>query len=204
MKENKEKEKILTYANQRILKEGFYKLTMDEIASDLRISKKTIYKYYRSKDELINAVMNEHKKYAKTTISAIFDNETNSVEKLFKMVQFFSQFALRIGENLLNDMRIHKPELWKEIDEFRTNIIMANISRLIEQGKREGVIVNQPAEILVAIYISAVRGVVNPEFIMNNKFSIQQAFESVFEILMSGIFTPKGNELYRKSEEVKK
>jgi len=199
MKENSEKEKIMLHARERILKEGFYKITMDEIATRLRISKKTIYKYYRSKDELINDVINEHKKFIETTISEIFNSDSNSVEKLFQMVQFFSQLALRIGENLLNDMRLHKPELWKEIDEFRKNIILANIFRLIEQGKKEGMIVDQPTEILVAIYISAITGVVNPDFIMNNKFSIQQAFNSVFEILMSGIFTPQGNELYKKS-----
>lgn len=199
MEENREKEKILLYAKERIFKEGFYKITMDEIATGLRISKKTIYKHYGSKDELIYDVVNEQKIFAETTISAIFNSDSNSVEKLFQMVQFFSQMALRIGENLLNDMRLHKPELWKEIDEFRKNIILANIFRLIEQGKKEKMIVNQPTEILVAIYISAITGVVNPDFIMNNKFSIQQAFNSVFEILMSGIFTPKGNELYKKS-----
>lgn len=199
MKENSEKEKILLHARERILKEGFFKITMDEIATGLRISKKTIYKYYRSKDELINDVINEHKRFVETTIFTIFNSELSSVEKLFQMVRFFSQLALRVGENLLNDMRLHKPELWKEIDEFRKNIILANISRLIEQGKKEGMIVEQPTEILVAIYISAITGVVNPEFIMNNKFSIQQAFNSVFEILMSGIFTPQGNKLYKKS-----
>ena len=54
----KEKEKISNYSQEVFFKSGFYKITMDEIAQGLRISKKTIYKYFPSKKNLLEAIVN--------------------------------------------------------------------------------------------------------------------------------------------------
>ena len=51
-----DKDKILFFTHAKFIQEGFYKTTMDEIARDLQMSKKTIYKYFPSKNELLEAV----------------------------------------------------------------------------------------------------------------------------------------------------
>ena len=53
----KEKEKISNYSQEVFFKSGFYKITMDEIAQGLRVSKKTIYKYFPSKHILLETVV---------------------------------------------------------------------------------------------------------------------------------------------------
>ncbi|MBK7254925.1 MAG: helix-turn-helix transcriptional regulator, partial [Ignavibacteria bacterium] len=53
IKATEEKEKILNYSRNKFHREGFYKTSMDEISSELHISKKTIYKYFSSKEKLL-------------------------------------------------------------------------------------------------------------------------------------------------------
>ena len=56
-----EKDKILNYSKDRFFKDGFYKVTMDNIASGMRISKKTIYKYFTSKESLVESIVHSVK-----------------------------------------------------------------------------------------------------------------------------------------------
>ncbi|MBL7128958.1 MAG: helix-turn-helix transcriptional regulator, partial [Ignavibacteria bacterium] len=48
-----DRDKILNFARQKFHREGFYKISMDEIAKELHVSKKTIYKYFPSKEKLL-------------------------------------------------------------------------------------------------------------------------------------------------------
>ena len=63
-----EKDKIIEYCSSRFFRDGFYYVTVDQIASELRISKKTIYKYFASKDDLVEAVTNNLMKEVKDKI----------------------------------------------------------------------------------------------------------------------------------------
>jgi hypothetical protein len=74
----------------------------------------------------------------------------------------------------------------------------ANISRIIEQGKKEGCVVEMPSIIIINIFISSVRGIINPEFIMLNKIPVVLALESTLAVLMNGILTPKGKIILKK------
>ena len=91
-------------------------------------------------------------------------------------------------------------------------MMMINIGKIIEQGKKEGVFINRNSAIIVGVFIFilisffmiySVRGVINPEFIMNNKFSIQMALEETIEIIINGITTDKGKKAFQllKSEQ---
>ena len=78
-------------------------------------------------------------------------------------------------------------------------MINKNITKVVEQGKREGLIADYPTPIIMTIFLSSIRSIVNPDFILNNNFSIKQATQITFQILMSGILTEKGAKLFKKS-----
>jgi hypothetical protein len=80
----------------------------------------------------------------------------------------------------------------------------ANLMKIIRQGINEGYFIDKSAEIIVTVFVSTVRAVVNPDFIMNNKFSVSTALETTLEILMNGIMTEKGKKIFNilKSEKI--
>ncbi len=191
-----EKEKIFEYAIDKFLREGFYKTTMDDLASQLRMSKKTIYKYFPSKDELLKEVIFTFLSSRAAQIKAIIDSEENAVTKFFKLVEYLGSIIIRFSDKWISDIQMYTPLLWKEIDKFRTKMMYANLMKIIRQGINEGYFVDKPAEIVVTIFVSSLRGTVNPDFIMNNKFSVTTALDTTLEILMNGIMSDKGKKIF--------
>lgn len=194
-----EKERILNLTEERIFKDGFYKTPMDEIASELRISKKTIYKFFPSKNDMVEAIMRRFMKKRQQDVLPILNSDKNAVEKFAGIVFLMTQNLSRISEKTFNDLRVHFPSLWNEVEKFRAEMINKNITKIVEQGKREGLIADYPTPIIMTIFLSSIRSIVNPEFILNNNFSVKQATQITFQILMSGILTEKGAKLFKKS-----
>lgn len=193
------KEKITNYSKDVFLKNGFYKITMDEIASKLRISKKTIYKHFPSKGKLVDAAVGLFQKNVKRKINSIVDKEDNSILKIKALTEFFAELSLTVDERMLYDLQLHRPDLWEKIDEFRGNIIREVWSNIINTGKNEKCIVDKPNEIIIALVLSSIRTVINPTFLLNHGYSIKEAFEILFDLLINGILTEKGKNLYYKS-----
>jgi len=197
---NPEKDKIIKFAQQKFFAEGFYKTTMDEISRDLQMSKKTIYKYFPSKEKLVEEITDEMLNDAQCEIGIIIDSEDSAVIKFVKMLNKYMTNVNKFSERWYRDLQLHTPHIWKKIEALREEKIIRGSKKLIEQGKREKLIEHYPAEIIIAAFISTIRTVMNPDFILANKFSMQQAFKYTFELLLSGILTVQGRELYEKAK----
>lgn len=194
-----EKEKILELGEEKFFKEGFYRTTMDDVASEMRMSKKTIYKFFPSKEDLILGIAKLFMNKIKTKILAALDTDKNAIEKLSELIQVLASASHRISPRMMDEMRRHFPSLWDEVEKFRTEMMFANVTRVIEQGKKEGLFKDYPTVIIMHMLVGSVRTVVNPEFILNNNFSIISAALNVFRILIEGITTDKGKEVFYKS-----
>ncbi len=191
-----DKEKILEYAEERFFADGFYKTTMDEVASNMRMSKKTIYKYFPSKDELLKNLVNIFTSRVRKEIESIVDGDLHAVEKIVAVTYTMRKIGVKLSDKLMNDIRIHHPSMWKAIEEFRAQMISKNISKIFAQGVKEGYIIDVPPVIAINVFLSSVRAIINPDFIMNNSFSAKEAIEHTFRILINGLLTDKGREAY--------
>ena len=193
-----EKQKILEGSSRIFLFEGFYKTPMDEIAGQLKVSKKTIYKYFDSKETLIKEVVDNFLLKNKSIIQKIIDADNDAVTKSFKLFQHLGRLLLNISNKWIEDLQIHYHDLWNQIDEFRTKMMLANISKLINQGKSEGYIVDYPTDIIVMFFVSSIRGIINPDFIIQRKLDPKSILNPTISLLMNAILTDKGKELFNK------
>ncbi|RKY95051.1 MAG: hypothetical protein DRQ13_07555 [Ignavibacteriae bacterium] len=194
-----ERDKIFNYAKSLFLKEGFYKITMDNLAAGLKISKKTIYKYFSSKEVLIESIVESIKNEVSGKLDNIRKSKDNAILKLINLNTLLSTLLIELDDRWINDLRIHFPSLWKEIDEFRTNRLNGTFSKIINEGQKGKLIKNIPAEMVVMIFLSTLRGVINNEFLLNSKFSYKDAIETSLRILFTGILTAKGQKVFQKS-----
>ena len=131
-------------------------------------------------------------------LEEIINSGTDSVEKMIKLYQLIGQLLMEIGDKWINDLRIHKPLLWEEVDEFRTNRFASSFSSIIEKGKSEKLIKDYPCELLVMLLTSSLRGVINNEFLSKSRFSYHDAIETSLEVLFNGILTDKGPKIFNK------
>lgn len=193
-----EKKNLLKNITESFLAKGFYKTTMDEIASDLRVSKKTIYKYFPTKENLIYLIIHSIVFTIRREFRNILNLDKSSVEKMLLISNFFVSMASRVNFNTLLEIKKLGPQFWEKIEKLRAREVFANFGRLIEQGQKEGYVVNAPKELILQIYIAAIQAVINPDFIVKNAFTTRQAGEMTIEIIFNGVLTEEGKVLYEK------
>ena len=114
------------------------------------------------------------------------------------MFDVMGSVILKFSENWLKDIQIHMPDLWKKIDEFRTQRAYFVLGSIIKQGQKEGMIIDKPAELIIHLFVNSIRSVVNPDFLFYQKLNYKEAFRHTFEILFNGILTSKGNKQFDK------
>ena len=192
-----DKERILEHVITKFLSEGFQKTSMDEIARELKMSKKTIYKHFSSKDELIFATVNNFLNSTSKTIGELVDSKADSLVKIQKITLTMLRLSLKLSQRFISDVKVYKPDLWRKIDEFRSEKFMENFGKLFDQCKKEKIMVDYPNIIILTIMLSSIQGVINPKFLTENNYSAREAEAVVFEIIMSGLLTKKGKKLLK-------
>ena len=200
-KENKEKERILNHITHKFQAEGFYKTSMDEIAGDLRVSKKTIYKYFPSKDELLETICLNSYEDIISKINMIITGSGDVIYKIVKIVYIYSKFSLNLSEKWISDLRIHSPHITNNLITKRNMAVSEIFEKLLVQGKKEKLFENYPASIIINAFNATFNSLLHTEFIMNNKFSLLEASKYTFDILFNGILTQKGREKYQKTKK---
>lgn len=191
--------KIIELTEEKFFRDGFYKTTMDEVASELKMSKKTIYKFFPSKDDLVTAIARHFMEGLKSKILPALNSDKNAIEKLAELNYILAKVSTKVSTKRMDEIKRHLPKLWNEIDAFRTKMMFLNITKVIDQGKAEGLFIDYPTPIIMNTLVSSVRAIVNPEFILNNNFSIGEAATLVFKVVIGGIVTEKGRKIFNKT-----
>ena len=191
--------KIVEMTEEKFFRDGFYKTTMDEVASELKMSKKTIYKFFPSKEDLIMAIAKHFMEGLKNKVVPALSSDKNAIEKLAELNGILAKVSQKISTNRMDEIKTYFPNLWNEIDNFRTKMMFLNITKVIDQGKAEGLFIDYPTPIIMNTLVSSVRAIVNPEFILNNNFSISEAALFTFKVVIGGIVTDKGRKIFNKT-----
>ena len=194
-----EKDQIIEQIEEKLFKEGFYKTTMDDVASELGMSKKTIYKFFPSKEDLVMAIAKHFMNRMKSKIVPALNTDKNAIEKLAELINILATASEKVSPKRMDEIRKYFPNLWNEIDSFRTKMMFGNITKVIDQGKSEGLFIDYPTTIIMNILVASIRNIVNPDFILNNNFSIIEAARYAFKIIIGGIVTEKGKKVFNQT-----
>ena len=132
-----ERDKIIELSEEKFFREGFHKTTMDEVAAELKMSKKTIYKFFPSKNDLVKAIAKHFMNSVKSKILPALNTDKNAIEKLEALIKILAGVSVRISPKMFDDLRRHFPSIWNEIDNFRTGKIRRSIYRLSHSNNNE-------------------------------------------------------------------
>ncbi|MSS72605.1 MAG: TetR/AcrR family transcriptional regulator [Candidatus Latescibacteria bacterium] len=183
--------RILETAREQFFKFGFTRVTMDEIASHLGMSKKTLYKFFPGKDDLLREVVKLNMREIERGIDAIVQSEKGGfVEKLKELMTFLAMRLAKIGPLFMQDLQRNAPEIWKEIEAFRRQKAMRLFGDLTDEGIRKGVFRGDlNPQLLTIMYVSLIQSILNAEVLSQLPLSAAQAFEAIIQVLFEGILT---------------
>jgi len=195
------KEKILEIARQKFFQDGFVKTSIDEIAREYHISKKTIYKHFKSKDDLLTGVVKDFTGRVTNSIIEIMKSKKNSIEKLIDVLNLIQNSIRQFSLRYIDDIQKHKPKLWNYIEKFRKENLEKIVYQTIEEGKKEGLFNDVNPDIVFRIFYGAIRNVISPDFLITSPISRDEAIDETFEILLNGVLTNEGKKLYKKQKK---
>ena len=170
---------------------GFRKTSVDEIASGMGISKKTIYKYFSSKDDLIRSVIELVMEPLIVEMDSIIEKKIpvpDAFKALFKVIQKLSS---GISRPMLDDIRM-LPESWELIERKRRKVL-EKLSIILTRGKAEGIVREDlDIDLFIKILINTVDTFASPNTLLEMDMTSADFVGRVFPLFMNGILVMDG------------
>ena len=132
------KVKIISKAKEMFLKLGFKSITMDDIACEMCISKKTIYKYFSNKDILIEESIDLLHKEVKETMDAIISKNYNAIEENFEIKRMFREMFKSAESSPIYQLKKHYPDIYNKVLNIQVSICEDCFRKNILKGIKEG------------------------------------------------------------------
>lgn len=132
------KEKIINKAKEMFLRLGFKSITMDDIACEMCISKKTIYKYFSNKDVLIEESIQMVHKEVHETIKQIVSKNFNAIEENFEIMRMFKEMFKSAESSPIYQLKKHYPEVYAKALSSQIEVCETCFRDNILKGINEG------------------------------------------------------------------
>jgi AcrR family transcriptional regulator len=198
MIENSDETRILEAATDRFMAAGLYKVTMDEIASDLRMSKKTVYKFFPSKEILLQAIVHALMKKVEGEVQGVIASDKPLEEKLTTLLTFVGKVMRKFSRPFMTDVQRFAPSLWKEIETFRRERVLSQLQQMFRQAKKEGAFREDlDPDLFFLVLNTTIQGIMNPQVLSQQPFSAEEAFQGIFRILYEGALTDEARKRFQ-------
>ena len=186
-KNNPAQEKILNSAEKRMVKFGYRKVTMDEIAQDLHMSKNTIYKEFVGKEEIAKALVKRLQQQLNTSLLNIEKGQKDPLRVFSDSVLLLRRQLGPWFEHFFREIPTELPSLWAEFLHYRNEKIL-DIRSLVEKGSKNGIFRRVNPSIATEAYLGAVKAIMNPRFLEQENLTFEQALDAVLDIWSNGIW----------------
>jgi AcrR family transcriptional regulator len=192
-------DRIKQKADELFRRYGIRSVTMDEIATQLGISKKTIYQYYADKDQLVDAVAVEEIKFSQDSCIQDMAVSANAIEEIFRVMEFVEVMFRNMNPSMLFDLEKYHPSGYKKFLEHKNRFLFDMIKLNLERGIKEELYRPEiNVEIMTRYRLESMMIAFNPELFPPSKFNLVSLQQEIIEHFLYGLATLKGYKLILK------
>lgn len=198
-------EKILKTSLLLFFKYGIKHVTMDDIARELGMSKKTIYQFYKEKDDLVNQLCEMEMIGQERTFGKINQDAQDPINEIMLISVKMREMMQNINPIFFMDLQKFYPEAYKRFQKFKEDCAYQNIVGNIKKGMEMGIYRDDLEVEFVARYrLSQIDMLMFGNHFSHEKISFAKSHELLFEMFVYGICSLKGHKLienYKKNEQ---
>ena len=191
-KDNQSKEHILEQGFETITQDGLRFFTVESLAAHLGISKKTIYKFFPSKEILIEKIVDFFTGMVEHKLSQIVKSDMEPIEKFAKFMDFIMNKISRVSMYKVVEVKNKYPKVWKKIETFRQGLTQDFATIFIEAQEKGLARKDIDMNIVATIYMNIVNSTFQPEFFLKNNLAPVDTINLFVNLITEGMFTEKG------------
>jgi len=193
------KERILQKATDLFMRYGIRSITMDEIAAQLGISKKTIYQFFTDKDAMVEAVVNEEMNAKEEDCQGYRKEAENAVHEIFLAMDGMQEMMKTMNPQLMYDLEKHHPVAYKRLKQYKYQFLFTIVKENLDRGLGEGIYrTGINIDLITRHRIESAFMPFNPEAFPQNKFPMNQTCQELAVLFLHSICNEKGKKLIEK------
>jgi TetR/AcrR family transcriptional regulator, cholesterol catabolism regulator len=201
------KDRILTKAADLFMRYGIRSITMDEIAAQLGISKKTIYQFFTDKDDVVQAVIDQEVRRNELECLQFRNDASDAVHEVFLALEDLEEMLRYTNPLMVYDLEKYHPSAFERIKEYKYRFLYTKVIDNLRWGIEDGLYRDDIQKDIVAkSRIESAFLVFNTDLFPNSRYKISEVNFQLAMLFLYGVATEKGKLLIEKytTERTKK
>ena len=191
------RQRIVDAARVHFFSHGFRSVTMDDLAEELGISKKTLYAHFPGKIDLLEAVLADKFAAVESTLRKVTRSHPHDFPGTLHELLAGTQRELdEIKPPFVRDMRQKAPQMFKVVERRRRALIQRYFGKLFVEGQSAGMVRQDvPPKLMIEILLALVQSIMNPAKIEELGLAPKEGFAGILKIILEGALTQMGRKV---------
>jgi len=196
------RERILGKAHELFNRFGFRRVTMDEIAIKTGMSKKTIYQSFANKDEIVDAVVENHINKSVETCEQNNAKAENAVHEIFLNIVMMQDLMSEMNPVIFEDMEKFFPPVFTKFYHHKNTYIFEKVQKNLEKGIEEGFFREEiNVDVITKFRVETLFTPFNQDIFPYAKYNLLEVEIETLELYLYGITTIEGQKLIKKYKQ---
>jgi AcrR family transcriptional regulator len=185
--------RVIGAARHQYFTHGFRSVSMDDLAAELGMSKKTLYACFPSKTALVEAVLKDKVGAIEADLKQLAKEQASDVEAaLHQFLSCLQRHTAEIQPAFIRDIGRETPELFQPVEQRRRELIRGYFGALFENGKKAGRIrTDIPTHLIIEILLGSVQAIMNPSKLAELNLTLENGYSSIIRVILEGAFVSK-------------
>lgn len=193
------KDRILVKSHEQFNRFGIRSVSMDDIATALGMSKKTLYQHFADKEELVCACFSQVMETNRHQCLEYQKKAENPIHELFLAFDMTQEMFAKMNPVVLYEMEKYHPTAYNRFREFKHGFLYKVISDNLERGIREELYrADVDVDVITRLRIESVMLPFDATVFPNNRTHLIHIEQQLFELFLYGLATSKGQKLIQK------
>ena len=194
--------KIVEDSKALFWKYGFKSLSMDDIARELGVSKKTLYQFVSNKTDLIKKTFDCEEQMMQTWFAENSISDLNAIDELLAVSQRLNRDLDKFKPEITFSLQKYYPDLYNQLLEKKKKMVYTNVKANIEKGIKQGLYRDDlDIELIAALYIQKVISMHSQDLDYVENLTFEKIFEVMFENHIRGIANAEGTAYFESQKE---
>ena len=191
--------RILEGAMKLFNRYGVRSVTMDDMAREVSMSKKTLYQYFVNKDGLVTAVAKYHMDMERAEFQEIEHQAENAIAEIHELSKCIRRNIQEVNPSLLFDLQKFHHQAWDVFLEFKHEFIRGNVEANLNRGIREGYYRPElDVKVLSRFRVEQVQMIFDQQIFPPEQFEFVEVQMQLLDHFIHGLLTEEGRNLYHK------